>query len=83
VVPGAEQIRDEIGFLLEIETIYGRIRREAGVIEDQELESLAQRKLLAPGRTSSNDAPVGRTPADPRADPRRGVRPVASDPQQM
>lgn len=58
MVTGAEQARDEIGVLLEIDTIYGRIRRKAGAIEDQELESPAQRKLPAPGRTSSDDAPV-------------------------
>jgi hypothetical protein len=58
LIGGTEQACNEIGVLLEVDMIYRRIRRKAGTVEDQERELLAEWHLPAPGRTSSNDAPV-------------------------
>jgi hypothetical protein len=41
LIARAEQACNEMSVLLEVGTIYRRIRRKAGTVEDQELELLA------------------------------------------
>jgi hypothetical protein len=58
LIARAERACNEMSVLLEVDTIYRRIRRKAGTVEDQELELPGQWKLPAPGRTPANDASV-------------------------
>jgi hypothetical protein len=80
VITEAEQACDEFRVLLEVNAVYRRIRRKAGTVEDQELELLAQWKLSAPGRTSSNDASVDKHEPFHAAILREGSNPWAPTP---
>jgi len=58
VVSRLEQVGNESGVRLEVDAIRGRVRREPGPVDDDELEALGQRSLCRPGRATADDAPV-------------------------
>jgi hypothetical protein len=58
VISRPEEICNVVSVLLEIDPLDWRIGRKTGTVEDQELESLTERKLRPPGRTPTDDASV-------------------------
>ena len=58
MVAGLEQAGDELCVRLEVDPVDGRIGREPGSVENDELEALVQRQLSAPGRLASDDTAV-------------------------
>ena len=55
VVAGLEQSGDELRIHLEVDPLDGRIRREPGPADNDELEPLFEGELRAPGRLASDD----------------------------
>ena len=58
MVPVAQLAGDQLRMLLEVHARDGWFRREARTVDDQELETIVQRQLSAPGRVTAHHAPV-------------------------
>ena len=58
MVARLERRRDELRVDLEVHPLDRRTRGKAGAVEDDELESLRERLLVAPRRSAAEDASV-------------------------
>jgi hypothetical protein len=58
VISRLEQLGDEWRVRLEVDACDRRIRREAGAIDDEQLEAVRERALRRPRPTAPDDAPV-------------------------